>query len=96
MLAAVSLILGTRINDPVLRWIGLAVFAVTILKVCVLDTAQLSGPIRAVSIFGVATIAAIATWLVRRSHPTPGPGDLVTVTPSARRERRRVRRRTSQ
>lgn len=95
MLAAVSLILGTRINDPVLRWIGLAVFAITILKVCVLDTAQLSGPIRAVSIFGVATIAAIATWLVRRSHPTPGPGDLVTVTPSARRERRRVRRRTS-
>lgn len=96
ILASISLILGTRINDPVLRWIGLAVFAATILKVCFLDTARLSGPIRAASIFGVGATAALATWLVNRLRPPPGPGDLVTVTPSARRERRRVRRRTSQ
>ncbi|ANP46549.1 hypothetical protein ATE48_11780 [Candidatus Viadribacter manganicus] len=96
ILAAASLIAGTRINDPVLRWIGLALFAVTIVKVLALDTARLSTLVRIGSFLGLGATAAVATWLVRRSRPAPGPGDLVTVTPSARRERRRVRRRTSQ
>lgn len=94
--AAVALGLGTVRNDPVLRWIGLAVFGATIVKVFFIDTAQLSGIIRAVSFLGLGAIAAIATWISRRNRPPPGPGDLVTVTPSARRERRRVRRRNSQ
>jgi uncharacterized membrane protein len=94
--AAVALSLGTVRNDPVLRWIGLAVFAGTIVKVFFVDTAQLSGVIRAASFLGLGLIAAVATWMARRSRPAPGPGDLVTVTPSARRERRRVRRRNSQ
>jgi uncharacterized membrane protein len=94
--AAVALGLGTLRNDPVLRWIGLAMFAVTILKVFFVDIAQLSGPILAASFFGLGTIAAIATWMARRNRQPPSPGDLVTVTPSARRERRRVRRRNSQ
>lgn len=94
--AAAALGLGTVRNDPVLRWIGLAVFAATIVKVFFVDTAQLSGVIRAASFLGLGAIAAVATWIARRSRPAPGPGDLVTVTPSARRERRRVRRRNSQ
>lgn len=94
--AAVALGLGTLRDDPVLRWIGLAVFAATIVKVFFVDTAQLSGIIRAASFLGLGAIAAIATWMARRNRPPPSPGDLVTVTPSARRERRRVRRRTSQ
>lgn len=94
--AAIALALGTLRNDPILRWVGLAVFAATIVKVFFLDTAQLSGVIRAASFLGLGAIAAVATWMARRSRPPPGPGDLVTVTPSARRERRRVRRRTSQ
>ncbi|MEZ5959122.1 MAG: DUF2339 domain-containing protein [Hyphomonadaceae bacterium] len=94
--AAAALGLGTVRNDPVLRWIGLAVFAATILKVFFIDTAALSGVIRAASFFGLGILAAAATWMARRMRPPPGPGDLVTVTPSARRERRRVRRRTSQ
>ncbi|MCX7360190.1 MAG: DUF2339 domain-containing protein [Alphaproteobacteria bacterium] len=94
--AAMALGLGTMRDDPVLRWIGLAVFGATIVKVFFIDTAQLSGIIRAVSLLGLGAIAAIATWMSRRNRPPPGPGDLVTVTPSARRERRRVRRRTSQ
>jgi len=94
--AATALGIGTMRNDPVLRWIGLAVFAATILKVFFIDTAELSGVIRAASFFGLGILAAIATWMARRMRPAPGPGDLVTVTPSARRERRRVRRRNSQ
>lgn len=94
--AAVALGLGAMRNDPVLRWIGLAVFAATIVKVFFIDTAQLSGVTRAASFLGLGAIAAVATWMARRSRPAPGPGDLVTVTPSARRERRRVRRRNSQ
>lgn len=96
MFATVALGLGTMRNDPVLRWIGLAVFAATIVKVFFVDTAELSGLIRAGSFLGLGAIAAVATWFARRNRPAPGPGDLVTVTPSARRERRRVRRRTSQ
>lgn len=94
--AAIALGLGTVRNDPVLRWVGLAVFAATIVKVFFLDTARLSGVIRAASFIGLGAIAAAATWMARRNRPPPSPGDLVTVTPSARRERRRVRRRTSQ
>jgi uncharacterized membrane protein len=92
---SVTLALGTVRNDPVLRWIGLAVFAATIIKVAFIDTAALSGVIRAASFLGLGLVAAITTWLARRGRPPPGPGDLVTVKPSARRERRRVRRRTS-
>lgn len=94
--AAVALGLGTLRNDPVLRWIGLAVFAMTIVKVFIVDTAQLSGVIRAGSVLGLGAIAALATWFAQRNSPPPNPGDLITVKPSARRERRRVRRRTSQ
>ena len=93
---AIALGLGTMRNDPVVRWIGLAVFAATIVKVFFVDTAQLSGVIRAVSFLGLGAVAAAATWIARRNSPPPSPGDLVTVTPSARRERRRVRRRNSQ
>ena len=94
--AAIALGLGTLRNDPGLRWIGLGVFATTIVKVFFIDTAQLSGIVRAASFLGLGAIAGIATWVARRNRPPPGPGDLVTVKPSARRERRRVRRRTSQ
>ena len=95
LFAAIALGIGIMRNDPVLRWIGLAVFALTILKVFFIDTAELSGVTRALSFLGLGALAAVVTWMARRNRPAPGPGDLVTVTPSARRERRRVRRRTS-
>jgi uncharacterized membrane protein len=95
LFGAAALGLGTVRNDPVLRWIGLAVFFVTIVKVAFIDTARLDDLIQAASALSLGVIAAVTTWLVRRNRPPPGPGDLVTVTPSARRERRRVRRRTS-
>jgi uncharacterized membrane protein len=95
LFGAAALALGTFRNDPVLRWIGLAVFAATIIKVFFVDTAQLSAMARAASFLGLGIVAALLTWFARRNRPPPNPGDLVTVTPSARRERRRVRRRTS-
>src|SRR5690606_6247206 len=66
--AAIALGLGTVRNDPVLRWVGLAVFAATIVKVFFLDTAQLSGVIRAASFLGLGAIAAAATWMARRNR----------------------------
>lgn len=95
VLATVALAVGALRNDPVLRWIGLTVFAITIVKVFFVDTAQLSGVIRAASFLGLGAITAVSAWISRRNRPPPSPGDLVTVTPSARRERRRVRRRNS-
>ncbi|MGQ0534317.1 MAG: DUF2339 domain-containing protein [Caulobacteraceae bacterium] len=95
LFAAAALTLGTVRNDAVLRWIGLAVFAATIVKVVFIDTSRLSGVVRAASVLGLGVVAAVTTWLARRNRPPPNPGDLVTVRPSARRERRRVRRRTS-
>jgi uncharacterized membrane protein len=95
LFGAAALGLGTLRNDPVLRWIGLAVLLATTLKVLFVDTAHLSAVARAV-VAGLGVVAAATTWYVRRNRPPPGPGDLVTVKPSARRERRRVRRRMSQ
>ena len=90
-----TLWLGTVRNDPALRWAGLFVLFITTLKVFFLDIGRLSGLALAGSALGLGIVAAVTAWVVRRNRPPPGPGDLVTVTPSARRERRRVRRRTS-
>ncbi len=95
LLGAAALALGAVRNDPLLRWIGLAIFGATIIKVFVVDTARLSELARGASFIVLSIFAGVATWLARRNRPPPSPGDLVTVTPSARRERRRVRRRTS-
>jgi hypothetical protein len=96
LFAAVTLGLGAVRNDRVLRWVSAAAFAATSLKVALLDTAELSVVWRASVFVGLAAAAGAAIWLARRNRTPPGPGDLVTVKPSARRERRRVRRRTSQ
>lgn len=95
LLGAAALLLGTVRNDVVLRWIGLALLFATALKIFAIDTARLSAVLRITSmlVFGITLVAT--AWFVRRNRPPPSPGDLVTVKPSARRERRRVRRRTS-
>jgi uncharacterized membrane protein len=96
LFATAALALGAVKNEPVLRWIGVAVFAATFLKVAFVDTAELSVVWRAAVFVALVAAAGAAIWLARRNRTPPGPGDLVTVKPSARRERRRVRRRTSQ
>jgi uncharacterized membrane protein len=95
LFGAGALGLGLWRNDPVMRWVGLGVLLITTAKVFVVDTARLSGVIRAASFIGLGAVLMLATWAARRNRPPPQPGDLVTVAPSARRERRRVRRRTT-
>ena len=75
-------------NDPALRWSGLAILAITAIKVFFVDAAQLSGIIRALSFLGfgvVATLAAIGSRRLRADHT-------LKISPSPRRERRTRRR----
>lgn len=95
-LAGVAVAIGAWRADPLLRWIGMAAFIIAALKIVFVDTAHWPAATRVASVIGVIAIAAFAVWMLRRNRPPPGPGDLITVKPSARRERRRVRRRTSQ
>jgi uncharacterized membrane protein len=89
--------LGLRRGDAMLRWIGLAVLLATTAKVFVLDTERLGGFIRALSAIGLAVVLFVVAWIARtyRPAPPPGPGDLLTIKPSARRERRHGRRQRS-
>ncbi|MEZ5995509.1 MAG: DUF2339 domain-containing protein [Hyphomonadaceae bacterium] len=95
LFGAAALGFGSARNDPVLRWVGLAVLIATTIKVFVIDTARLSGVIRAASFLGLGAVLMLATWAARRNQPKPAPGDLITVKPSAPRERLRVRRRSA-
>jgi uncharacterized membrane protein len=97
LFGAAALGLSAMRNDLVLRWVGLAILALTTVKVFFIDTAErFSEVVRAGSFIAFIIVVAAAWRYFRRNHAPPGPGDLVTVRPSARRERRRVRRRMSQ
>jgi len=91
--------LGMRRSDPLLRWIGLGLLLLTTLKVFLFDMAQLGGFIRVASFVGLGLVLLAIAWAARRFAATPngppGPGDLLTIKPSARRERRYGRRQRS-
>jgi uncharacterized membrane protein len=83
---------GTFRQAQVLVWSGLALLAITAIKVFVVDTAQLSGLIRAGSAVGLGIVALSVAWATQRMNRAPQPGDLLKVLPS-RRDLRTVRRR---
>lgn len=89
--------LGMRRRDPVLRWSALAILLATTAKVFLFDMARLSGVVRVASFIGLGLVLLAIAWAARRfgTPPPPGPGDLLTITPSARRERRYGRRQRS-
>lgn len=90
--------LGMRRNDPLLRWIGLGLLIIATLKVFFADMARLGGVVRVLSAVGLGIIVLGVAWAARRfaqRAPPPGPGDLLTITPSARREKRHGRRQRS-
>jgi len=89
--------LGMRRGDPLLRWIGLGLLLLTTFKVFLFDMARLSGVIRVGSFVGLGLVLLAIAWAARRfaATPPPGPGDLLTIKPSARRERRHGRRQRS-
>jgi uncharacterized membrane protein len=83
---------GTFRRAQVLVWSGLALLAITAIKVFAIDTAQLSGLIRAGSAVGLGIVALSVAWLTQRMNRGPQPGDLLKVLPP-RRDLRTVRRR---
>ncbi|MFZ2031483.1 MAG: DUF2339 domain-containing protein [Vitreimonas sp.] len=83
---------GTFRQAQVLVWSGLALLAITAGKVFVIDTAQLSGLIRAGSAVGLGIVALSVAWATQRMNRGPQPGDLLKVLPP-RRDLRTVRSR---
>jgi uncharacterized membrane protein len=87
--------LGLRRDDALLRWAGLVILVAVAGKVALLDTARLGGFMRAASVLGLAAVLVGVSWVARTQRPMPGPGDLLTIKPSARRGRRHGRRQRS-
>ncbi|MBS0385418.1 MAG: DUF2339 domain-containing protein [Proteobacteria bacterium] len=67
--------MGAFRRTQLLVWSGLALLAVTAVKVFVFDTAQLSGPIRAASAVGLGVVALSVAWATQRINRAPQPGD---------------------
>lgn len=89
--------LGMRRNDPALRWSGIAILLSTTAYVFFLTFTRLTGVIRALSVIGLSIVLLGVAWGARTYRPMMraqgAPGDLITVTPNTRRDRRPVRRR---
>lgn len=62
---------GALRDASVLRWSGLALLGVTAIKVFAIDTAQLSGLIRAASLIGLSAVLLLVAWATRRIRQTP-------------------------
>lgn len=89
--------LGSRRDDALMRWCGLALLLITTAKVFLVDMARLSGLVRVLSFLGLGAVLLAIAWIARRAAPPkPKPTDLLPITPSARRGTRRGRRQRSQ
>ena len=88
LLGAAVFWLGTQRDNAILRWCAIAILLATTGKVLLFDMAQLTGIIRVASFLGLGLVLLAIAWRARRfgSAPTPEP---LTLTPGARRERRR-------
>jgi uncharacterized membrane protein len=86
--------LGLRRDDALQRWVGLVLLFGTAAKVILIDTAELAGIIRAASVLGLGVVLVGVAWIANnyKPPPPPGPGDLLTIKSSARREKRHGRR----
>ncbi len=87
--------LGMQRSDALLRWSGLAVLLATTVFVFYLTLTRLTGIAQFGSMLGLAVVLMGVAWLARTYRPKSDPGDLLTIKPSARRERRRGRRQRS-
>jgi uncharacterized membrane protein len=94
-LGAIVFGLGMQRNEALLRWSGLAVLLGTTVFVFYLTLTRLTGIAQFGSMLGLAVVLMGVAWLARTYRPKAEPGDLLTITPSARRERRRGRRQRS-
>jgi uncharacterized membrane protein len=60
--AAVVLALGFRLDSRPLRWVALGLFGLTLAKVLLVDTAQLTGLYRVTAFLALAVLMGAATW----------------------------------
>lgn len=81
--------LGVQRNDALLRWSGLTILVATTAYVFFLTFTRLQGIAQFGSALGLAVVLMGVAWFARTNRK---PGDLVNVTPNARRERRHGRR----
>jgi uncharacterized membrane protein len=95
LFGAAAFWIGLTRNTALVRWSGLVILLLTTLYVYLLIFTQLTGFIRALTAIGLAAVLFVVAWLARTYRPGPKPGDLVNVTPAARRERRYGRRQRS-
>jgi len=85
--------LGAVRNDAILNRIGLVILLAGAAKVVIVDTAQLSGLLRAASFLGVGVVSMAVAWATRRIGQKPPPtGPDTNVTPAPRRDRGQGRR----
>jgi uncharacterized membrane protein len=96
LFGAAAFWLGLSRNNETVRWSGLVILLLTTLYVYLLIFTQLTGFIRALTAIGLAVVLFAVAWIARTYRPGPKPGDLVNITPAARRERRYGRRQRSQ
>jgi uncharacterized membrane protein len=60
--AAFVLTLGFRLNGPLLRWAALGLFGLTLIKVFLVDMADLPGLYRVVAFFVLSVMMGAAAW----------------------------------
>jgi len=92
ILGAATFGLGMQRSEALLRWTGLSILIGTTVFVFYLTLTRLTGVAQFGSMLGLAVVLMGVAWLARTYRPKNDPGDLLTITPSARRERRRGRR----
>lgn len=66
--ASIMLALGFRFHVPALRWAALAIFCMTLLKVFLIDMADLPGLYRVLAFFALALTLAAAAWGYQQVH----------------------------
>jgi uncharacterized membrane protein len=71
--ASVLLALGFRLGKPHLRWMALALYALTVAKVFLLDMAELREFYRILAFFILAILLGGAAWAYQRLQPTAKP-----------------------
>jgi uncharacterized membrane protein len=95
LLGALVFGLGMQRSDALLRWSGLAILLGTTVFVFYLTLTRLTGIAQFGSMLGLAVVLMGVAWLARTYRPKPDGGDLLSITPSARRGKRRGRRQRS-
>ena len=72
--ASALLALGFRLKRPHLRWLALGLYAVTVLKVFLIDAKELGEFYRILAFFILAILLGAAAWAYQRLQPALRPG----------------------